>query len=46
MFYHCINCGKQVDIELKSAKKVQCSYCGYRILEKLRPPVVKKAQAV
>jgi DNA-directed RNA polymerase subunit RPC12/RpoP len=39
--YKCINCGKNVDIELEKAKKVICPYCGYRILEKKRPPVLK-----
>ncbi|MBI4181523.1 MAG: DNA-directed RNA polymerase subunit P [Candidatus Aenigmarchaeota archaeon] len=46
MLYKCINCGKEVDLDLKAAKKVQCAYCGYRILEKIRPPVVKRVQAM
>ncbi|MBI4021579.1 MAG: DNA-directed RNA polymerase subunit P [Candidatus Aenigmarchaeota archaeon] len=46
MSYQCLNCGKQVDLDLKAAKKIQCSYCGYRILEKLRPPVAKRLSAV
>jgi DNA-directed RNA polymerase subunit RPC12/RpoP len=40
--YKCINCGKEVKIELKTAKKIICPYCGYRILRKARPRVIKK----
>lgn len=43
--YVCIDCGKTVEIELKSARKVQCPYCGYRILRKVRPPVPKRIPA-
>ncbi|MCK4497490.1 MAG: DNA-directed RNA polymerase subunit P [Candidatus Aenigmarchaeota archaeon] len=40
--YKCLNCGREVKIELKTAKKIICPYCGYRILRKTRPNVVKK----
>jgi DNA-directed RNA polymerase subunit RPC12/RpoP len=40
--YKCLNCGKDVKIELRTAKKIICPYCGYRILSKTRPKVVKK----
>ena len=43
--YKCLNCGKDVDIILEKAKKVICPYCGYRILEKKRPKVLKRVQA-
>ncbi|RLJ10266.1 MAG: DNA-directed RNA polymerase subunit P [Candidatus Aenigmatarchaeota archaeon] len=43
--YKCMNCGKDVEIDLKNAKKIICSHCGYRILLKKRPPVVKRVQA-
>ena len=43
--YKCINCGKDVEIDLKAARKVQCTYCGYRILTKVRPPVAKTVMA-
>lgn len=44
--YKCLNCGKEVKIELKSAKKIICPYCGFRIIEKVRPGVGKKVEAV
>ncbi len=37
MIYKCVDCGKEVNIELKSAKKIICPSCGYRILKKVRP---------
>jgi DNA-directed RNA polymerase subunit RPC12/RpoP len=40
--YKCLNCGKEVKLELKSAKKIICPYCGFRIIEKARPAVAKK----
>ncbi len=40
--YKCLNCGKEVRLELKTAKKIICPYCGYRIIRKDRPKVVKK----
>lgn len=43
--YKCVNCGKEVHVELKTAKKIICPYCGYRILRKTRPNVVKKVMA-
>ncbi len=43
--YKCLSCGRQVDIELKKAKKIMCPYCGYRILKKNRPSVVKRVPA-
>jgi len=46
VMYKCLNCGKQVNMELKDAKKIICPYCGYRILEKSRPKVVKKIRSV
>jgi DNA-directed RNA polymerase subunit RPC12/RpoP len=44
--YKCVNCGKEVIIELKTAKKIICPYCGYRILRKSRPTVIKKVFSV
>jgi DNA-directed RNA polymerase subunit RPC12/RpoP len=45
IMYKCLNCGKDVDIDLDKSKKIQCPYCGYRILEKKRPPVIKRVKA-
>lgn len=42
--YKCMNCGKELSEEdLK--KRIRCSYCGYRILLKKRPEIVKKVKA-
>jgi DNA-directed RNA polymerase subunit RPC12/RpoP len=40
-----MNCGKEVEIDLKTAKKVICPFCGYRVLTKTRPTVITKVQA-
>jgi DNA-directed RNA polymerase subunit RPC12/RpoP len=44
--YKCLNCGKDVNIELKSAKKIICPYCGFRIIEKTRANTGKRVEAV
>ncbi|MBU0530405.1 MAG: DNA-directed RNA polymerase subunit P [Candidatus Aenigmatarchaeota archaeon] len=43
--FKCLHCGKEVDLGLNSSKKIQCSFCGYRILIKIRPSVTKKIEA-
>ncbi len=43
--YKCINCGKEVKVELEKAKKIICPFCGYRILEKKRPNIIKNVMA-
>ncbi|MBL7160344.1 MAG: DNA-directed RNA polymerase subunit P [Candidatus Aenigmarchaeota archaeon] len=43
--YKCIDCGREVELDLKGTMKIQCSYCGYRILKKLRPNVTKRVIA-
>ncbi|MBI2583979.1 MAG: DNA-directed RNA polymerase subunit P [Candidatus Aenigmarchaeota archaeon] len=40
--YRCFSCKKEVEIE----DKVRCSYCGFRILVKARPEVVRRVKAV
>ena len=40
--YKCMHCGKRTELDIKTAKKVICPSCGYRILLKERPKVVKK----
>ncbi|MBM3303810.1 MAG: DNA-directed RNA polymerase subunit P [Candidatus Aenigmarchaeota archaeon] len=44
--YKCLNCGKEVKIELKTAKKIICPYCGFRIIEKSCPTTGKRVEAV
>jgi len=42
--YQCVKCGAQVrteELELRGGG-VKCTICGYRVLKKQRPPVVKR----
>jgi DNA-directed RNA polymerase subunit RPC12/RpoP len=42
--YQCVKCGAEVrteELELRGGG-VKCTYCGYRVLKKKRPPVVKR----
>jgi len=40
--YRCIKCKK---IITKLDDKIRCPYCGYRIVAKIRPEVVKRVHA-
>ena len=45
--YECVKCGAKVatkDLELRGGA-VKCTYCGYRVLKKMRSPVVKRVHA-
>lgn len=44
--YKCLGCGKGVNIDLATATKIICPSCGYRILEKGRPKLVRKVESV
>lgn len=39
--YKCLKCKKDIDIE----DKVRCTFCGFRIVIKARPEVVKRVVA-
>ena len=42
--YECVKCGAKVskeELDLRGGG-VKCTYCGYRVLKKIRPPVVKR----
>jgi DNA-directed RNA polymerase subunit P len=46
MPYACGKCGKTVSLQgLESLPGVKCPYCGYRVLYKIRPPIVKKVKS-
>jgi DNA-directed RNA polymerase subunit P len=46
IIYECINCNFRVTSEeLATLPEVKCPSCGYRILRKLRPPIVKHVKA-
>lgn len=42
--YKCVECGKEVDLDLSKTKKIICPYCGYRIIRKPRPAVIRKVE--
>ena len=42
--YECVRCGAKVsseDLELRGGG-IKCTVCGYRVLKKIRPPLVKR----
>ena len=46
LFYECINCGSKLTADqLAMTPEIKCPYCGYRILRKVRPPIVKHVKA-
>ncbi|MHA1379954.1 MAG: Rpo12/RPC10 RNA polymerase subunit family protein [Candidatus Helarchaeota archaeon] len=46
MPYVCGKCGREITSKgMDSLPGVKCPHCGYRILYKVRPPVVKKTIA-
>lgn len=42
--FKCLHCGKEIEVNLNSSKKIQCSFCGYRILTKIRAETSKKIE--
>ena len=44
LVYECVRCGSKVttdEIKLRGGE-VKCTICGYRVLKKIRPPIVKR----
>lgn len=41
MNYQCLNCKKEFQVK----DKIQCPYCGYRIVKKTRPKAIKRVRA-
>jgi DNA-directed RNA polymerase subunit P len=45
--YVCMSCGAGITSEqLSLTPEIKCPFCGYRVLKKERPPVVKRVEAV
>jgi len=45
--YECLKCGSLVpskELEIRGGE-IKCIVCGYRILKKMRPPIVKRIQS-
>ena len=46
IIYECINCSAKLTADqLAMTPEIKCPFCGYRILKKVRPPVVKRVKA-
>jgi len=45
--YECVRCGARVPSEELALRggDTKCIICGYRILKKIKPPVVKRVKA-
>lgn len=45
--YECIRCGAKVPVEELEMRggETKCIICGYRVLKKVKPPVVKRIPA-
>jgi DNA-directed RNA polymerase subunit RPC12/RpoP len=45
--YECVRCGAKVPVEELELRGggVKCIVCGYRVLKKIRPPVVKRVSS-
>ena len=42
----CVQCGKVITSEqLALMLEIKCPNCGYRVLRKVRPPIVKRIKA-
>jgi len=47
VIYECVNCGAKITSEQVSlTPEIKCPYCGYRVLRKIRPPVVKRVKTL
>jgi len=46
IMYECISCGQHLTADqLAMTPEIKCPYCGYRVLRKARPPIVKRVKA-
>lgn len=44
--YECLKCGARVTSEeLARIPEIKCPNCGFRVLRKVRPPIVKRLKA-
>ena len=47
LIYECVKCGAKLtteELELRGGG-AKCTFCGYRVLKKIRPPIVKRVAA-
>jgi DNA-directed RNA polymerase subunit P len=46
LLYECINCSAKLTADqLAMTPEIKCPFCGYRVLKKARPPIVKRVKA-
>jgi DNA-directed RNA polymerase subunit P len=46
LFYESNNCGSKLTADqIAMTPEIKCPFCGYRILRKVRPPIVKHVKA-
>jgi DNA-directed RNA polymerase subunit P len=46
ILYECVYCGAKLTSEqLATTPEIKCPICGYRVIKKVRPPVVKHVKA-
>lgn len=44
--YKCVSCGALIEAsQLALIPEIKCTTCGYRVLRKVRPPIVKRVKA-
>ncbi len=47
ILYECMSCGEKISAQqMAMTPEIKCPFCGYRVLKKVRPPVVKRVKAV
>ena len=46
VIFKCVQCGNTISQEqLSLMLEIKCPACGYRVLRKIRPPIVKRVKA-
>jgi len=46
ILYSCLHCGKTITSEQMALMlEIKCPHCGYRVLRKIRSPIVKRIKA-
>lgn len=47
VLYECLRCGYRCDgKEIVDRGRIVCPQCGYRVIKKVRPPIVKRVKAI
>jgi DNA-directed RNA polymerase subunit P len=45
ILYVCVHCKSKItDTELELTPEIKCPFCGYRVLRKIRPSIVKRVK--